>query len=160
MPDTYMIHSAVRKRHTRMARAKAPSRHRFVQRLAGGTIVVRRNRPARVTAKKLKECLAELKTAAAEGRIDVKTETGQLVDLTTMTIAAVPITPPKPAPPTSSVATDKQVGTPKPMYPEGKAQDEVAATPAITQPDIPDGIDPDEELPSSPGKKSKRRKKG
>ena len=49
----YKIHSMVRKVQTRTQRATSAARHRFVQRLAGGDITVRRARPATVTHKQL-----------------------------------------------------------------------------------------------------------
>ena len=64
--QSYLVHSTVRRRSTRHKRIASPLRHRFVQRLAGGEIIVRRNRPATVTAKKLAEHLEVIKQAEEE----------------------------------------------------------------------------------------------
>jgi hypothetical protein len=124
----YKVHSGVRKVHTRMKRMKAAGRHRFVQRLAGGDITVRRVRAATITETQLKAHLPELQRAHEEGRIEVRTVTGELVDLKTMKVAAKPASPPKPAPPLDSAANDKTfpegVGQKMPMYEGGPALDD------------------------------------
>lgn len=121
----YKVHSGVRKRHTKMKRRKSPGRHRLVQRLAGGAIIVRRVRPANITESQIRQHLAELQRAYDEGRAEVRTVGGQLVDLKTMKVLESPVSPPKPHPPLDSAALDKEhVGELQPVYPGGKAQTE------------------------------------
>lgn len=132
----YKIHSMVRKVQTRLQRAKAPSRHRFVQRFGGGSITVRRARPATVTEDKLMAHLEELKKAVKEGRIVVKTPTHEVVDLETMSTAPAPATDsPKPAPPSDTAAADKTfeegVGEHKPIFPEGAGQAQQVESPHV-----------------------------
>lgn len=164
----YKVHSGVRKVHTRLQRKKAAGRHRFVQRLAGGDIVVRRVRPATITGTQLRQHLAEFKRARDEGRAEVRTPTGQLVDLDTLKpVAGLPAAPPKPEPPLDSAANDKTfpagVGEHRPKYPEGKGQAEDAgALPSITLPGdesetkaVKSGGDPAAARKKSRGKKGK-----
>lgn len=120
----YKVHSGVRKVHTRATRRKTPGRARFVQRLLGGAVIVRRVRPATITKTQLLDNLEEFKVANKEGRIEVKTVTGELIDLETMTPIEKAPAPPKPHPPLDSIANDKTfehgVGRHMPKYPDGK----------------------------------------
>jgi hypothetical protein len=127
----FKVHSGVRKRHTKLKRRKTPGRPDFVQRLAGGDVVVRRNRAATITESKLKAHLPEFERAYNEGRIEVKTPTGQLVDLKTLAVVEkLPAPPPQPHPPLDSAARDTQgVGEKMPVYQDGKALDETAEPP-------------------------------
>lgn len=105
--ELYKVHSMVRAVETRLQRMQAPVHHRFVQRLGGGAITVRRARPATVTRAQLERHLVELKKAVAEGKIVVKTPAGGIVDLNTFTvIQAPPMAPPRPNPPADSAARD------------------------------------------------------
>jgi hypothetical protein len=104
----YKVHSMVRKVATRLHRQKSASRHRFVQRLAGGDITVRRARPATITRAQLERHLEVLKKAELEGKIEVRTHTGVPVDL--KTLKPVPgrlIAKPLAAAPLDSAADDK-----------------------------------------------------
>jgi hypothetical protein len=130
-----------------------------VQRLAGGDIVVRRARPATITESQLKAHLPELKRAYSEGRIDVRTVTGDLIDLETMKVASRQPSPPQPKPPLDSAADDKQgVGEKMPPYKGAKAVDEPAESPKVMS--IPEGGEPDEkeEIPPDRDPASARRK--
>lgn len=129
-PVIYKIHSLVRKVQTRTLRQKAAGRHRFVQRLAGGDITVRRARPATVTEGKLVRHLAELRAAVREGKIEVRTPTGRVVDIFGDEHHYVDETPkaskPLPNPPLDSVANDKTfehgVGEHRPLFEGGDPQ--------------------------------------
>lgn len=104
----YKVHSTVRDIRTRTARVRSPTRHRFVLRLAGGAITVRRARPATVTLEVLRRYLDVLKDAQREGKIEVRTVTGQPVDLDTFKpIGSLPVAPPKPHRLLDSAANDK-----------------------------------------------------
>ena len=94
MPDVYMVHSMVRRGSTRLKRAKSPGRHRFVQRIAGGAITVRRARPAPISEAVLLEHLEELHRREECGMLEVRTQAGLKVDLTTLEVAAPPNPPP------------------------------------------------------------------
>ena len=158
----YVIHSGVRKRHTRglrMARA-AGTRPKFVQKLGGGDIVVRRSRPVAVAESVLNTHLEEIKIKQSMGLVEVRTMSGELVDLNTMKTAAPKVAPPKPKPSDKSVAADKPgPAEPKRMYPEGRGITESVDAPAVTQDALPDGKDliVEPEVRSVP-KASKRKK--
>ena len=136
----YKVHSGVRKRHTRLQRMQATGRVSFVQRFGGGSIVVRRVRPATITETQLKKHLDELQAAYDQGRAEVRTVTGQLVDLKTLEVVEpLPPSTPLPHPPLDSAANDKTfpggVGQKMPLYREGRAIDEeVAPLPSTSLP--------------------------
>lgn len=123
MVEAYKIHSLVREISTRLQRQQAPTRHRFVQRLAGGEILVRRMRPTTVTKAVLLQHLDVIKQAAEEGKLEVRTMVGELVDLKTFNTEPSPKSKPLPTPPLDSVERDKTfehgVGEHKPLFPEG-----------------------------------------
>lgn len=138
-PVIYKIHSLVRKVQTRLKRQKAAGRHRFVQRLAGGDITVRRARPATVTEAKLERHLAELREAVREGKIEVRTPTGRVVDILEPPPAYFDdddldgleeetpvVSKPLPHPPLDSAANDKTfehgVGEDRPLFEGGDPQ--------------------------------------
>ena len=126
-PVMYKIHSMVRSVHTRTQRTKSPKRHRFVQRLGGGAITVRRTRPATITKELLERYLEEIKQGVEEGRLVVKTPTGEVVDLTTMTATPKPVADsPRPEVQPDSAANDKTydggVGQHMPIFPDGGGQ--------------------------------------
>lgn len=112
MPEqSYLVHSMVRKPETRMHRAMAAQHHRFVTKLAGGDIVVRRARPTVITEAKLQRHLAELRKAEEEGKIRVTTGRGIPVDLSSLTIVpVVEVSKPLPNPPLDSAANDRTYG--------------------------------------------------
>jgi hypothetical protein len=140
----YKIHSMVRKVATRTQRATSAKRHRFVQRLAGGDITVRRARAATVSESKLKAHIKELREAVREGRIVVKTPTHQVVDIFGDEFHLVSETPvaekhsPPAQPPQDSVANDKTfeggVGENRPMYEGATPQGELAPSPSVNKP--------------------------
>lgn len=132
----YKVHSMVRKVQTRTKRAKSPSRHRFVQRLGGGDITVRRARPATVTEDKLMAHLPEIIRAVEEGRIVVKTLTHDVVDLTTMSVTPQSAKDsPKPKPTEDTAAADKTfsegVGEHMPIFPDGLGQAQKVDAPQV-----------------------------
>lgn len=106
----YLVRSVIRGRSNRTARATQVGRRGFVQRIAGGTILVRRARPARITEAVLKANLAELKKAVLEHRVVVTTPAGQLVDLETFEVAPPVADKPLPNPPLDSAKNDKNEG--------------------------------------------------
>jgi hypothetical protein len=123
----FKVHSGVRKRHNKLLRRKTPGRADFVQRLVGGDVIVRRNRPATITESKLKAHLPEFERAFAEGRVEVRTPTGLLVDLNTLKVAeTLPAPAAQPHPPLDSVKDDKNagVGEKMPIFKDGVAFDE------------------------------------
>jgi hypothetical protein len=65
-----------------------------VQYLGGGTITIRRNRPAAVQREVLLKYLPEIKRLEGEGMLEVRTVSGQKVDLGTLQVQSVPVTPP------------------------------------------------------------------
>jgi len=143
----FKVHSGVRKRHTKLKRRNTPGRPDFVQRLAGGDVIVRRNRAATITESKLKAHLREFEQAYNEGRIEVRTSTGLLVDLKSLKVVEK-LQPPPPLaePPLDSAKNDKPAGEKMPMYREGKAMSEEVAPPP--KPTLPGD---DEEVALSSG---------
>jgi hypothetical protein len=120
-PELYKIQSLVREISTRNQRMKAAVHHRFVQRFGGGTITVRRTRPATVTKAALLTYLEEIKKAVSDGKVQVTTLTGGIVNLDTFEVTPV-VQPssPLPNPPPDSAANDKTyvggVGEHKPLF--------------------------------------------
>lgn len=145
----FKVHSGVRKRHTKQLRRQTPGRADFVQRFIGGEIVVRRNRPATITESKLKAHLPEFQRAFNEGRAEVRTPTGLLVDLSTLEVKeTLPAPTPVPHPPLDSAADDKPAGEKMPLFKEGDAQDEDVEPPPRSA--LP-GDDSDESTPIMAG---------
>lgn len=141
----FKVHSGVRKRHNKLLRKKTPGRADFVQRFIGGDIVVRRNRPATITESKLKAHLPEFERAYNEGRAEVRTPTGLLVDLKTLkTVETLPASAAQPHPPLDSAANDKPAGEKMPIFKDGAAFDENVAPPP--RPSLP-GDDSEESTP-------------
>lgn len=138
----YFVRSAVRDRNNRTARAAQTGRRTFVQRFAGGTIVVRRARPARLSEAVLRANLEEFKRAVLEHRITVTTLSGQAVDLSTFEVGPKEATPPPPNPPLDSAKNDKNagIGYDIPPTPEGTGVN--AETPELLQSRIPEGTEP------------------
>lgn len=121
VPGVYVLKSVVRGRGNRAARMVAPGRQPFVQKLAGGTITVRRARPARITEAALIRHLAEIKKAVAAHQLVVTTNAGAVVDLDTFGVAPLVPAPPLPNPPLDSAKNDKNqgIGYDVPPTPEG-----------------------------------------
>jgi len=113
----------------------AVGRKTTVQRLVGGDIIVRSLRPATVTESMLKKNIEVLKRGVKAGRLEVRTITGNPVDLDSLQVIDVPkVTKPLPNFPQDSVARDKQnVGEYMPPYADGKAVDQVAVSPTLTK---------------------------
>lgn len=140
--DFVVLHSGVRKRHTRGKRMRNPMayRARFVQRI-GGDIVVRRNRPARVNEKAFVKHREEILQRVQAGLLEVRTPDGRLIDAANMQVVEPPREP-APTKPEPVKAEDMPVGRPIPITPEGTAQTEPIDPPKITQPIIPEGQEP------------------
>ena len=141
----FKVHSGVRKRHTKQLRRQTPGRADFVQRFIGGEVIVRRNRPATITESKLKAHLPEFERAYNEGRAEVRTPTGLLVDLKTLQVAeTLPAPAAQPHPPLDSAANDKPAGEKMPLFKGGAAFDEdVTPPPRVALP----GDDSEESTP-------------
>lgn len=136
MPEAilYKVHSTVSKVHTRVKRMRATGPQKRAQKFVGGTITVRRERPATITEAQLLEHLDAFKKAQQEGRIEVRTITRQLVDLNTLKAAPLPVVPPKPHPLLDSVARDTQnVGEKMPTFMGGKAVDQQVTVPELSK---------------------------
>jgi hypothetical protein len=130
----YVLQSTVRGRHNRTKRASVPGRQPFVQRIAGGRILVRRARPARITEAVLLAHLDEIKLAVARHQLVVTTNDGKPVDLETLTAGApAAAASPRPNPPLDSAKNDpnENVGYNVPGAPEGTTLD--ADVPEILQ---------------------------
>lgn len=131
-PTVYVLESTTRSRHNRTKRASVPGRQSFVHRIAGGRILVRRARPARISEAVLLAHLDEIKLAVSRHHLVVKTLDGRPVDLATLTAgASAAAASPRPNPPLDSAKNDKNenVGYNVPGAPEGTTLD--AAEPAI-----------------------------
>jgi len=115
----YLIHSGVRKRHTALKRRMAPVNAALVQHIGG--FIIRRTRPVRISETQLNALLPQLKVAEAEGRLELRTPAGQLIDLSTLQVAAGEdiVSPPLPNFLPDSAARDVPAGMPVPLYQEG-----------------------------------------
>lgn len=152
---TYFIHSMVRRVQTRTKRAMAPKRHRFVLRIGGGEITVRRGRHRNtpVSEERLLKHLEELKQCWEAGMLEVRDSSGRVVDLNTMEAVGKPAPPvPQPKKVLDTAATDKPAGEKMPAYVEGKALGEEAEKPSVADDSIPEG----KEAP--PARRSSRKK--
>jgi len=129
----YLIHSGVRKRHTALKRRMAPINAALVQHIGG--FIVRRARPVRISETQLNALLPQLKVAEAEGRLELRTPAGQLIDLDTLQVAAGEdiVSPPLPNFLPDSAARDKPAGMPMPLYQEGTGIDQTPVLPALLQ---------------------------
>lgn len=137
-----VLHSGVRKRHTRAKRMRSTMAYRakFVQKIGGGDIVVRRNRPCRLLEEQFNKHFDEIAEKVEAGLLEVRTPTGELVDIHTLKVVQPRrASAPKPDP----VKTEHMpVGRPIPATPEGTAQTEPIDPPKVTQPSIPEGEEP------------------
>lgn len=150
MPEAkqvFYLHNVVRRRHTRLKRMQSVGRHRFKQYV--GDVRVTRNRPRPVLQSFIEKHLEELKKMQEEGVMEVKTASGQLIDLNTLSAAPAPAPKPQPKPPMDTAANDKNQGSPKPHYPEGKGVDEVVDPPSVTTDGLPEGVEPESHDPES-----------
>jgi len=102
----YRVHSTVMSRRTRALRHRTPGKNRWVQHVCGGTVLVRRARPASISEDLLLDHIEELQRLNKEGRIEVRTPSGQLVDLQTLEAAPPPKPPRKPERRRDSIADD------------------------------------------------------
>jgi hypothetical protein len=125
-PVQYLLKNVTRGRSNRTARVAVPGRIPFVQRLAGGRIIVRRARSARISEAVLKENLAEIAKHVALQTIVVTTLDGKVVDVETFNVVkqAAPASP-LPNPPLDSAKNDKNegIGYNVPGSPEGTTMD-------------------------------------
>ena len=121
----YVVQSVVRARHNRTKRAAIPGRQPFVHRIAGGRVMVRRARPARITEAVLFAHLEEIKALVARHQVVVTTPDGKPVDLTTFQVGTTAAASPRPNPPLDSAKNDKNenVGYNVPGAPEGTTLD-------------------------------------
>lgn len=152
MSESYVLHSMVRKVQTRIRRVLAPKRHKFVQRLGGGEVTLRRGRPVTVTKVLFDKLLPEIKQRHADGMLEVRTPTGQLVDLSTMEVAA----PPKKKKQAEPVKAAEKLLEAPPLL------DDVPP-PAIADDGVPEGEEAEEMEETSeykPSKKTSRKKRG
>lgn len=132
----YLLKNVTRGRTNRTARAAfAVGRVPFVQRFAGGTILVRRARPARISEAALKANFAEIKRAVDQHKIEVTTLNGRLMNLNTWEVAPAPAVQPLPNPPLDSAKNDKNenIGYDVPPTPEGTTMN--APTPELLKTD-------------------------
>lgn len=143
MPDFY-VHSGVRKRHTRLKRMQASTHPALVQHIGG--LIVRRSRPVRISEAKVAEILPQLQQAHAEGRLELRTPDGRLVDLQSLAPVTAPeVSRPLPNPPLDSAANDKPTGAQLPAYYEGTAISAKTTTPALVAETVADLTDDDAE---------------
>lgn len=118
----YLVKSAARGRHNRVERRTMGGRRGLIQKLAGGTLLIRRGSPRLLSEALVLTHLAELKRAVAEHRILVTTPAGQAVDLETFNVVGAPLpTQTLPHPPLDSAQNDKNenIGYDVPPTPEG-----------------------------------------
>ena len=102
----YVVHSGGRDQESRARRGRSGG-HRFVQKLAGGAVIVRYRRPATVSAELLARHLPEFVREWRAGHLEVRTKEGGLVDLVSGDVSLeIPVTPPGPNVPLDSAAND------------------------------------------------------
>lgn len=130
----FLLKSVVRGRNNRTARSAVPGRMPFVQRIAGGRIIVRRARPARITEAVLIANLKEITALVSRHQIEVVSPDGRVIDLETLEMAKASRHSPPPNPPLDSAKNDKNenVGYNVPGSPEGTTLD--AELPELLQP--------------------------
>jgi hypothetical protein len=139
-PVKYFIHSTVRARHTRLKRMKAPVHAALLQHIGG--LRVRRKRPVPVTEEKLGEIIHELRKAHVDGRLELRTADGRIVDLHTgEPQGPAPVPRPVAGALPDSAARDKPAGIPLPVYYGGAPLGVPGKRPAI----IPDDNEEDED---------------
>lgn len=144
---SYLLKSAARGRTNRTARVSVPGRMPFVQRIAGGTILVRRARPARISEAALKANLKEIQGLVDRHQLEVTTLDGRAVNLKTFEAGPLATAEkPLPNPPLDSAKNDKNknVGYDVPPTPEGTTMN--APEPEL----LKKGPQFDEEPPTQP----------
>jgi hypothetical protein len=153
-PKIYVLQSTVRSRHNRTKRASVPGRQPFTHRIAGGRILVRRARPARITEAVLLAHLDEIKLLVSRHHLVVTTPDGREVDLTTFQVGAPAVASPLPNPPLDSAKNDKNenVGYNVPGAPEGTTMD--AEEPAILREALNPDFSGEEVLEEGDGEES------
>jgi len=145
----YFIHSTVRARHTRLKRMKAPVHAALLQHIGG--LRVRRKRPVPVTMEKLGEIIHDLRKAHADGRLELRTADGRIVDLYTgEPQGPAPVPRPVAGAPLDSAAMDKPAGIPLPVYQEGAPLGVPGKRPAVIPDDEEDEDDWDDTTSSVP----------
>lgn len=75
MSQIYYVVNTVRSVHTRLARSKAPTRHRFKQYILGGSTRLVRARPVPISDKQLLAFEDELKSKVDSGAIQIRRDT-------------------------------------------------------------------------------------
>lgn len=132
---TYFVHSGGRDQATRIRRGRAAG-HRFVQKLAGGSIMVRHKRPAVITAAQLAAHLTQLQEGWKAGRLEVRAVGGGLVDLMSGAVSTQDVVS-EPAPnfPLDSAANDKTfeagVGQQIPQFDGGLGESQESDVPVL-----------------------------
>lgn len=116
MATTYAIHSTVRGQQSRTQRAAQPSHHRLKQYIGDKQQRLLRGRPIRLGEDEFMRCLADIKAKAAQGILEVRTESGQLVNLDTLEPSAPAPVPPLPNPPLDSIKNDAPWGQEVPAF--------------------------------------------
>lgn len=154
MMATYFIHSGVRKRHTATKRRLAPVNAALVQHIGG--FIVRRTRPVAVSAETVMRLLPQLKVAEAEGRLELRTPAGRLVNLDTLTVMAEDavdnvadtVSVPQPNFLPDSAARDTPAGENLPIYPEGTGAMQDTEAPSLIEPSPGESEPPVDKVPT------------
>jgi len=102
----YVVHNTVRARHTRSLRVLAAQHPRQRVHVGASQMRVVRGRPLYITEEQLRQYQGELRDKASQGILEVRTVSGQLVDLLTLQAAPLPVAPPLPNAPLDSIAND------------------------------------------------------
>jgi hypothetical protein len=148
-PVTFLLTSVVRSKENRAQRWLQPGRVSWAQKLAGGSITVRRARPARITEAALIANIEEIKRAVAAHQIVVTTPSGQVLDLATLSLAPAAPSKAQPNPPLDSAKNDanQNIGYDVPPTPEGTTmgapEPELLKTSALYEPEPPAETIPD-----------------
>lgn len=121
-PEVVFVHNTARSVSTRVQRATAGVRRKN-QALGGGELRLIRNRPTELHKELFFRHLNELRQLAKEGRVEVRTRDGRLIDLLTMEVGPAPVVPPLPNPPLDSIKNDRIPGAALPQFPGGLVPD-------------------------------------
>lgn len=112
----YAIHSMVRSRTNRTARAQAPTHARFKQHVLTGQHRLIRGRPLVITEKTLLDHLGELREKQALNLLEVRTMEGRVVNLNTFELGELSPVPLAPHPRMDSLANDIPTGIQFPRF--------------------------------------------
>lgn len=126
----YVVHNTVRARHTRSLRVLAAQHPRQRVHVGDSQMRVVRGRPLYITEEQLRRYQAELQDKAHQGVLEVRTASGQLVDLATLKVAPPPVAPPIPHVRLDSIANDD----PGPMIripPAGDLDETIPGEPSL-----------------------------